>query len=98
MPGPYDRNDVIRCSVNFKNLAGTDFDPAAVIFKLRTPAGVESSKTYGTDIELVKDSTGNYHIDFEVLEGGTYYFRFKGTGAGAGEDSFVVNHSQFTDP
>lgn len=39
---------------------GTLTDPAEIVFRWRTPAGIETSYTYGTDSEVQRASTGIY--------------------------------------
>jgi hypothetical protein len=54
--------------------------------------------TYGTDAALVKDSTGNYHVDLDVTMGGKWWIKFYSTGSvkAAVEDFFLVRYSQFS--
>ncbi len=58
----------------------------------RTPAGVTTTYVYLTDNELVKDSTGKYHVDINANAAGTWYYRFfsTGTGQAAEERQFEV--------
>lgn len=68
-------------------------DPTAVTFKFKTPAGTITTYTHGVDAELIKDSTGKYHVVLTASLPGIYYWRFAGTGTvvAALEDSFVVD-------
>jgi hypothetical protein len=65
--------------------------------KYKTPRGVTTTLTYGVDVALVKDSTGNYHVDVDVTEAGQWWVRFYSTGTNqaAAEDFFLVQTSQF---
>jgi hypothetical protein len=79
-------------------LNGAAIDPTVVKFKVKNPnTNVITEYTYGTDAELVKDSTGNYHVDVSALVSGYWYYRFfaTGTGESAEEHYFEVRESQF---
>lgn len=93
----YDKGDVIRCSGAFTNAAGEAQDPTAVLFKFKTPAGVTTTYTYDADDELVKDSTGNYHVDIDAGEIGLWSYRFYSTGSGqaAAEGQFSIKRTEF---
>lgn len=81
-----------------KSLAGTAVDPTGVFAKYRDPSGNVDTLEYGVDAELVKDSTGNYHVDIPADEAGwfIYYFYSTGTGAAASlTDKFHVDALPF---
>lgn len=83
--------DMIRCAVSFTTAGGTPADPTTVTAKYETPRGELTSYTYGGG-QIVKDSTGNYHMDITCTEGGKWHYRFAGTGAvvAAAEGEFEV--------
>lgn len=93
----HDEGDLVRCSGAFTDSDGNATDPTVVLFKFQNPAGTETSYTYGVDAELVKDSTGNYHVDINANAVGTWYYRFYSTGTGqaADESAFIVADSEF---
>lgn len=93
----YDVGDLVRVTGAFTNSAGTALDPAVVKFKFTNPAGVTTTYTFGTDAQLVKDSTGNYHVDLDASVKGTFRYRWFSTGNGqaAGEHKFFVKTSAF---
>lgn len=93
----YDKGDLLRCSGTFTDADGIAQDPTAVFFKYKTPAGTTITYTYGTDDELVKDSNGNYHVDLDLDEVGTWSYRFYSTGTGqaAAEGQFFVQQTEF---
>lgn len=93
----YTVGNVIRCSTAFTNLAGAAIDPTTVSFSFKTPAGVVTTYVYPTDVQLVKDSTGNYHVDIAADTEGLYSWRFfsTGTGKAAVEGQFAVIDSVF---
>jgi hypothetical protein len=93
----YDLGDLVRVSAAWTNAAGTAIDPTAVFAKYKDPSGSTTTLTYGTDLALVKDSTGNYHVDIDANEAGTWRYRFysTGTGQGAEEGNFYVSAGSF---
>jgi hypothetical protein len=93
----YDKGDLVRCSVIFATAAGIAMDPAAVKFQFTTPAGVTTIYTYGTDASLVKDSTGNYHVDVNADEYKKYLYHWYSTGIGkaAKQGAFYVQEGNF---
>ena len=97
MAGNYDVGDSIRCSVEFKDTDDVLIDPTSISFKLKLPSGSIVTYVYGTDAQLVKDSTGKYHVDVDISSAGIYYYRFIGTGAvkAAGESKFSIKTSNF---
>lgn len=87
----YDVGDVARISATFAQ-NGTAMDPSSVAITVEQPDGTQATYTYGDDEELVKDSTGNYHVDIPVTAEGQYRYRSvsTGTGASAAEGFFLV--------
>lgn len=78
-------------------------DPSTVTFKLRAPSGTTTTTVYPDPDPLVtsaivKDSTGEYHLDISaVTEQGEYWYRVEGTGSvtATAETFFVVKESHF---
>lgn len=92
----YDIGDLVRCTGTFAT-GDTNVNPGAIFFKVKTPSGVVTTYTYGTDVELVRDSTGVYHVDVDATEWGDYTYRFWSTGVGqaASEGQFWVRRTLF---
>lgn len=92
----YDAGDLVRTSVTFTNSAGNPADPTDITFYVTNPDGTVITYEYGTDAELVKDDTGDYHVDLTPSVYGMWYYRFVGTGdvISAGENFFVVKRSR----
>jgi len=67
-------------------------DPDTVKVAWLDPSDNYTEKTYGTDPEVVKDGTGQYHIDVTVNAGGEWKYRWWSTGTitTAAEASFQV--------
>ena len=73
-------------------------DPTVVLFAFKAPSDTTATVyTYGVDAELVKDSTGNYHVDLDTDEVGNWRVRFYSTGTGqaAEETYFHIRESYF---
>ena len=93
----FDKGDLVRCTGTFTNSAGTVVDPTVVLFKVKSPAGTTTTYTYGTDVEVVRDSAGVYHVDVDGNAAGQWYYRVYSTGTGqaAEEGRFSVDGSEF---
>ena len=91
----YVNSNVIRISVQFRDPdTKALFDPNTVSAKFADPAGTITTYDYGTDAELVKDSTGKYHVDVTVELVGTWFYTFIGDGSRQ-DASFEVTPSVF---
>lgn len=77
----YQRGDLPRIASVFRNSGGAATDPTGVSFKYAKPSGTVTTLVYPTDAALVKDSTGNYHVDLSLTEAGEWYYRWEATGA-----------------
>jgi hypothetical protein len=80
----YDVGDLATISATFLVNTGTiptpiwtPTDPTIVTCEVRKPSGTVD--TY-TDVEIVNDSTGVYHLDLETDEAGDWWYKFVGTG------------------
>ena len=86
----------VRLSAGFTDSADAAQDPGGVQFKMRSPDGTVTSYVYGTDAQLVKDSTGNYHVDWLIASAGRHHYRFAGitSGQAAAEGEFRAQPSK----
>lgn len=93
----HDVGDLVRVSGAFTNAAGAAADPSALTFAYTPPSGATVTLTYGTDAALVKDSTGNYHVDLDLDAAGKWFWRWAATGTaqGAGQGEFDAQPSGF---
>jgi hypothetical protein len=96
----YDRGDRIRIytSTVFQDKDGTAFDPDTVTFLVKNPAGTVANYIYGTDVEVIKETVGNYVLTIDLHDSGPWYYRIEGKSAtgqnrGAAENVFVVRKS-----
>ena len=81
MANSYPVGSKVRSTCTFENSAGTDVDPTAVAVSYRTPGSAAVTKTYGTDVEVVKSATGIYYIDLDLDTAGEWRLRWAGTGS-----------------
>ncbi len=96
MANVYSIGQQVRFSAVFKNSSGVATDPTTVLFKYRAPAGTVTTLTYGSDGALVKDSTGNYHVDLALASATEWWYRWEGSGAlvAADEERVLVEGTQ----
>ena len=89
-----DIGDLRRVTAAFTDPNDSDaaVDPTALTLEVTDPSGEKTTYTYGTDVELVKDSIGNYHLDISVDMAGTWLYRWAGTGTAQAveEGRFIV--------
>jgi hypothetical protein len=84
MASTYDIGDVVRISSIFTQ-SDVSIDPTTVTLALTAPDGTQATYSYaGTTI--VKDSTGNYHVDVSPTQHGTYRYRWASTGTAQGAE------------
>jgi len=84
----------VRLSAVFRDPYSSDalIDPTNVYFVLKAPSGRTIFYTYAVDVELVRETTGTYHVDVSATEPGRWQYRFYSTGTGqaAEEEEFLV--------
>jgi len=92
----WDIGDVCQTTVQFK-VGGVLTDPTTIQFRQKTPAGVATTYTYGSDTEIVRDGVGIYHFDISLSASGDWKYRWASTGtaAGATERRVYVKQSEF---
>ena len=86
----YDLGDTRRLSAAFTITGNSPpaVDPTSLTFSMREPDGTVTSYVYGSSpASLIKDSTGNYHVDWLIAQVGKHYYRWIGTGAAAEADT-----------
>lgn len=94
----FDLGDAPRAFGEFRNFAGVLTDPTTVKVSIKKPDATVTTKTYGTDGDVIKQSTGIYYIDINADTTGTWAFRWFsiGTGQAASEQRFRVRQSDFS--
>lgn len=85
--------DVARITTSIVNASGASVDPQSLALKVKKPD--ETIAIYTT--EIIKDSVGNYHLDFPIFAQGSYFYRWEATGnnAGVGQGSFFAVATTF---
>lgn len=88
--------DKVRLSAAFTDIDEAASDPGSVLCKVREPDGTVTTYTYLTDAALIKDSTGNYHLDFLTSQAGRHRYGFYGitSGQAVAEGEFRVQASK----
>lgn len=76
----FDRGDAQRLSMTFLNIDNVAADPSSITATITEPDGVVITYNYGVDTELIKDSVGNYHVDYTFTKSGRHQVRFEGVG------------------
>lgn len=78
--------------VTFKDSGGTVTDPTTITFTMKDGAGTLTSKVHVTDAEVIKESTGIYHLLYTIIVAGRHNWGWKGTGSliAARQTSFKV--------
>lgn len=93
----YHVGDLVRIDGDFKDDAGALQDPTGLSFKFEDPSGNETTYVYLTDAELVRDGTGEFHVDIDADEVGDWHYKWLATGTGQAAEpgQFKVAPSQF---
>lgn len=89
-------DDTKRIAINFQDDDGNDVDPDGLTFKWMSPRGTVTTYVYGTDAQVIRLTTGDYHVDVTPDESGRWRWRWISTGSGkasATEGSIVVQYS-----
>lgn len=97
-PGRIYCGSTLRIPVNYTDGEGVDVDPTTVTFKLYSPEFSTTTYVYGSDVEVIRPTTGNYYIDVSPTVAGRWAYRWASTGtnkASAVEGTFVVQTSVF---
>lgn len=87
--------DNLRARGIFKNNAAPPVltDPSSVTVTINGPGDNVNTYIYNTDVEVVRDTTGTFHVDFVATEAGRWWVEWHGTGGvtATGSLNFLVN-------
>lgn len=72
--------DTVRLTGTFRDEDKVLTDPTTVTVSTKTPGGVVQTWHYSTDADVIKDSTGKYHIDVAPDSEGRWTFQWKAEG------------------
>ena len=82
MPATYYEGELVRVRAIFKTQAGVLIDPNIVNLSHRDPFPTTRILVYLTDVEVIRDSEGNYHVDIDANLPGLWTYRWWSTGLG----------------
>lgn len=85
----YKQGQVAKCVMVFRDPeTGEPYDPEIVTFYYETPSGVAPAEIRQADDSgaVKRTAAGTYRRDLPLNEGGTWYYRFEGTGSKQGAD------------
>jgi hypothetical protein len=99
MTATYMAGNLVRLSAVFESpgCSPTFVDPDVVIVRTKAPDGTVTSYQYTVDQQVVQESAGHYYIDVEIIDAGTWSYRWEGTGGyeAANEGTFKVTANSF---
>jgi hypothetical protein len=107
MTNTYQVGDLIQVQGTFADATPTNVDPDNVEVKYTNPEGTTTTKTYSTDVEVVRSALGVFHLLITIdpaltTPHGTWYYRFHGyndsgspVNRAADEAEFFVEKSSF---
>ena len=82
----YDKGDKVRLAVVIQ-VSSADTDPTALILRVKEPDSTITVSNWPTPSdEIVKDSTGNFHLDVTIAQFGKHHYRWEATGAAVGAE------------
>lgn len=96
MSNAYDIGDRRKLSAEIRDETGQLADPTTLVFLMYEPDKTLTEYTYGTDNEVVQDSTGKYHVYWDATKPGKHWWRYEASGniGVAEETSFTVRKSK----
>lgn len=75
--------DGISTTAKFRDKNGVLVNPSIVKFAFRRPGDpADTVWVYGTDVQVVRDSTGIYHVDLPFDKSSEWVCRWSGSGSG----------------
>lgn len=90
----YHEGDLVTVQGTFTDSNGAPVDPSVIKVTVVTPAGTETTYTYGVDAGLTKASTGVYRLNIDTSSNrGLWLYTWWSTGTGqadSGEKGFYV--------
>jgi hypothetical protein len=96
----FKQGSLVRLAGPFLDSSQNPVDPTTVYITIARPDGQRNTYQYGVGSLIVKDSTGNYHIDVDASIPGkwSYWWHSTGTAQAADEKSFTVTAAIGADP
>ena len=75
----YDVGDLVTLTATIK-VRNVLTDPSTITFDILRPDAVVETFEYGTDVEVIRDSLGVYHMDYTPSQYGRHIWKVSGTG------------------
>ena len=87
----------IRIRARIKNWDGDLANPTTLQCTVHEPDGTNTTFVWNTDTELVRESTGEFYIDWDADQSGLHKYRWQagGTIVAAFGGSFNIRQSRF---
>lgn len=93
----FDLGDLMRVTATFTDESDDPVDPTTVRFYVLHDDEEAEVFVYNTDVEVVREGVGVYHLDVSLTEAGYWRVRAAATGDGqAAEELAVTVYSSFT--
>jgi len=71
----------IRIRANIRNLEGELANPTTLECIVHEPDGTNSTFVWNTDVELVRESTGEFYLDWDASQAGLHKYRWQAGGS-----------------
>ena len=81
MDDHYEQDSLLRFRATFKDNDGALTDPTTITLRHTEPGLAAVNYVYGTDVEVVRESLGIFHVDYLADAVGEHKWRWLGTGA-----------------
>jgi hypothetical protein len=78
-PGKIEINTEFQITIQFRDQDDVLIDPTTLVFRTRSPCGIETTYTYGTDSEIERLSQGSFSMTLAPNEGGVWAYRWQTT-------------------
>lgn len=84
----FPEGNLVHLESEFRDAAEALFNPTVVKISITTPAGDTTEYVYGTNVELIRSSTGIYYINVNTTDKpGRWRYRWWSTGTGQASSS-----------
>lgn len=70
----------IRIRAKIRGFDGVLSDPTTLECTVHEPDGTETTYVWGTDVELVKEDSGEFYLDWDASQAGQHKYRWQADG------------------
>ena len=96
----YDEGQVVTLAMSFVDRDGAPFSPTSILVQLRDPVSHVVTEYDESDLQVIEDSEGEWHIDVDTRHFSEGVWAYKvyaeGDSASAREWAFIVKVSELT--